>query len=161
MGEKVLDEVKDHLEMTPIGHIRRRKDEIDLEIFKPYIPALKQLGHFSHVMVFWWADRHDNEKDKSMMQTRPPYASKKLTGVFSCRAEYRPNPIAITTCKIINVDEENGIVKIKNIDAFDGTQIVDLKPYFPVCDRVKEAHIPDWLIGWPEWMPEDGIGLEE
>ena len=37
----------------------------------------------------------------------------------------------------------------------------DLKAYFPVCDRVKESHIPEWLSDWPEWMPETGIGLEE
>ena len=43
----------------------------------------------------------------------------------------------------------------------DGTRIVDLKAYFPVCDRVQEAKIPQWLAGWPEWMPENGIGLEE
>ena len=48
-----------------------------------------------------------------------------------------------------------------DIDAYDGTPIVDLKAYFPVCERVKEAHIPEWLADWPEWMPEEGLGLYE
>jgi tRNA (Thr-GGU) A37 N-methylase len=66
----------------------------------------------------------------------------------------------MTTCKLLGVDEGNGMVQIADIDAYDGTRIVDLKAYFPVCDRVKEAHIPTWLSDWPEWMPDGGIGLE-
>ena len=85
----------------------------------------------------------------------------KLTGIFACRSEYRPNPIAITTCEILDVNKAKGIVNIKNIDAYDGTEIIDLKAYFPVCDRVKNAKIPDWLSFWPEWMPDEGIGLWE
>jgi len=143
-----------------IGYVRRVEREFHLEILESFRPALKQLDHFSHVMVFWWANQHDNEENRSTMQTRPPYAEEVVTGVFACRAEYRPNPIAVTTCKILALDEEKGIVQVANIDAYDGTPIVDLKAYFPVCDRVKEANIPEWLSYWPEWMPEEGLGLE-
>jgi tRNA-Thr(GGU) m(6)t(6)A37 methyltransferase TsaA len=145
--------------IQPIGTVRRSEEGLILEILEPYRPALMQLGNFSHVMVFWWADRHDNEASRGILQTEPPYASGKVTGVFATRAEYRPNPIAMTTCKLLAVDEENGILQVANIDAYDGTPIVDLKAYFPVCDRVKEANIPDWLSDWPEWMPEEGLGL--
>lgn len=148
-------------QIFPIGYVRREGGSTYLDILEPFVPALKQLEHFSHVQVFWWADRHDNEKSRSIMQTEPPYAQGKLTGVFATRAEYRPNPIAMTTCKILEVDEEQGTVRIANIDAYDDTRIIDLKAYFPVCDRVREAHIPEWLEAWPEWMPEEGLGLEE
>lgn len=152
---------KEVYQIYPIGYIRRSENSIHLDILEPFRQGLKQLNHFSHVMVFWWANRCDNEKYRSKMQTKPPYAKEKLTGVFACRAEYRPNPIAITTCKILEVDEKNGIVRIADIDAYDDTRIVDLKAYFPVCDRVKKTRIPEWLSGWPEWMPEQGIGLED
>ncbi|MCK4594056.1 tRNA (N6-threonylcarbamoyladenosine(37)-N6)-methyltransferase TrmO [bacterium] len=144
--------------MFPIGHIRRTEDGVHLEILDPYRPAMMLLDKFSHLIVVWWADEHDNEKSRSVTQTKPPYAEDKLTGVFATRAEYRPNPVAITTCKILEVDEESGIIRVPNLDAYDGTPIVDLKAYFPVCDRVKEAHIPDWLSDWPEWMPDEGWG---
>jgi tRNA-Thr(GGU) m(6)t(6)A37 methyltransferase TsaA len=150
---------KEAFHIRPIGYVRRSEDDICLEVLEPYRPALKQLGHFSHVMVFWWADRHDNDTSRNVMQTEPPYAQSRVTGVFATRAEYRPNPIAMTTCKMLDVDEENGIVRIGDIDAFDGTPMVDLKAYFPVCDRVKDARIPEWLADWPEWMPEEGFGL--
>ena len=146
--------------MYPIGYIKRGPKNMNLEILEPFRTGLKQLDHFSHVMVFWWADKHDNEKSRSIMQTNPPYAADKVTGVFACRSEYRPNPVAMTTCRILGVDEKKGIVQVADIDAYDGTPIVDLKGYFPVCERVKDAAIPEWLSEWPEWMPEDGIGLE-
>jgi tRNA-Thr(GGU) m(6)t(6)A37 methyltransferase TsaA len=148
-------------EMVPIGRVRRDDDAVVLAIDAPFRPALKQLGHFSHVMVFWWADQFDRDEYRQMLQTDPPYAQGHLTGVFATRAPYRPNPVAMTTCPIVDVDEEAGLVRVSNLDAFDGTRIVDLKAYFPVCDRVETAHIPDWLEGWPEWMPEAGIDLED
>ena len=151
--------MNDSYRIFPIGYVRRRENLIFLEVMEPYRPAMKQLDQFTHVMIFWWADKHDNEKSRSIMQTEPPYAKGKITGVFATRAEYRPNPIAMTTCKILKVDEINGIIEVTDIDAYDGTPIVDLKAYFPVCDRVKEARIPKWLSDWPEWMPEQGIGL--
>lgn len=150
---------KKEFRIFPIGTIQRSDDEIVLKILEPYRPALRQLEHFSHVMVFWWADRNDNEKSRGILQTEPPYAAGKITGVFATRAEYRPNPIAMTTCKLLSVDEKEGSVKVADIDAFDGTPILDLMAYFPVCDRVKSARIPDWLSDWPEWMPEEGLGL--
>ncbi|HEY71049.1 MAG TPA: tRNA (N6-threonylcarbamoyladenosine(37)-N6)-methyltransferase TrmO [Anaerolineae bacterium] len=145
--------------MVPIGTIHRLDQGVRLEILEPYRPAMQQLEHFSHVMVLWWADRHDNEQSRSILQTEPPYAQGRVTGVFATRAEYRPNPIAMTTCKIRNVDQEQGYVDIAEIDALDGTPIVDLKAYFPVCDRVRDASIPEWLSDWPDWMPDEGLGL--
>ena len=159
MSEKIGE--KGTLEVIPIGTIRREEDEVRLEIAEPYRSALKQLDHFSHVMVFWWANLFDNDEAREMLRTTPPYAPEHECGVFATRSPYRPNPIMMTTCTLLGVDDEEGIVKIAEIDAFDGTAVVDLKAYFPVCDRVKEASIPAWLSDWPDWMPEEGIGLED
>jgi tRNA-Thr(GGU) m(6)t(6)A37 methyltransferase TsaA len=148
-------------QVHPIGVVCRTDDGIYLEIGKSFRPGLGQLDRFSHVMVLWWADQFDNPEWRQNLQCRPPYAEEHVTGVFATRAPYRPNPVALTTCKLLAVDQERGLVQVADIDAFDGTPIVDLKAYFPVCDRVAEAHIPEWLSDWPEWMPEEGTGLEE
>jgi tRNA-Thr(GGU) m(6)t(6)A37 methyltransferase TsaA len=140
-------------QVTPIGRIRRLEDGVRLEILEPYRAALLRLDHFSHVMVCWWADKHDTEQSRSIMQTEPPYAEGKVTGVFATRAEYRPDPVAMTTCKVLTVDEQKGVVEVAKVDAFDGTPIIDLKAYFPVCDRVNDARIPAWLSDRPDWMP--------
>ncbi len=150
------------MQIEPIGHVRRTgAGEVFVEILATYRAGLKQLDRFSHVIVLWWADRSDNPTMRGTLQCNPPYATEHTTGVFACRAEYRPNPIAVTTCEIVAVDEAHGIVRLRNIDALDGSPVLDLKAYFPVVDRVQDAHIPGYLTGWPEWLPESGIGLEE
>jgi len=159
MSKKKTEMEKKTYAVSPIGIVKRGPKGNILEIFEHFRPALAQLDSFSHVLVIWWADRHDNEKSRGTLQCRPPYANDTVTGVFACRAEYRPNPIAITVCRIEGVDEGRGTVVIREIDALDGTPILDLKAYFPVCDRVREAHIPKWLRDWPQWMPDEGIGL--
>ena len=146
---------------VPIGRISRQGDEVKIIIEERFRPALKQLEHFNHVMVFWWANHFDTDEAREMLRTIPPYAPDHESGVFATRSPYRPNPIMMTTCEMLEVDDVGGMVKIAEIDAFDGTAVVDLKAYFPVCDRVKEPTIPAWLSDWPEWMPEGGIGLEE
>mgnify|MGYP000420446467 CR=1 FL=1 len=71
--------------------------------------------------MLWWADQSDTEQSRSLLQTRPFYAEEHLTGVFACRAEYRPNPIAVSVCKVLGVDHETGVVRLNDIDAYDGS----------------------------------------
>ncbi|HDQ72766.1 MAG TPA: tRNA (N6-threonylcarbamoyladenosine(37)-N6)-methyltransferase TrmO [Chloroflexi bacterium] len=155
-----MEKTQDVYHIRPIGTVRRNGDDVCLEIDEPFRPAMRELGGFSHVMVFWWADRFADEEHRTTLQMNPPYAEDHLTGVFASRSPVRPNPLGMTTCKVVDVDEAEGVIRVADIDAFDGTPVVDLKAYFPVCDRVQTAHIPKWLVGWPEWMPEDGIGLQ-
>jgi len=149
------------MELRPIGTIERRGDEVWLQVDEPYRPALAEVHRFSHINVLWWASGHDNESSRSIMQTELPYAPGVQAGVFACRAEYRPNPIALTTCRILEVDEAEGIVTVTNIDAYDGSPILDLKAYFPVLDRVENARLPKWLGFFPRSMPAEGIGIME
>jgi tRNA-Thr(GGU) m(6)t(6)A37 methyltransferase TsaA len=126
-----------------------------LEIIDKYILGLKELNNFSHLMVLWWANKVEKSESQEMLQIYPPYALNKLTGVFATRAEYRPNPIMVTTCKIEDIDEKEGIIHVSSLDAYDGTPIIDLKAYFPSYDRVKDPEIPKWLsFLWPEWTHE-------
>lgn len=153
---KNLFEGQPSYRVYPVGYVQGSEEEgFRVEVLEPFRAGLKQLKHFSHVMVFWWADQHDNDVDRSVLQAEPSYAESKMTGVFACRSEYRPNPIALTTCKIIDVDEAGGAVYVLWIDAYPGTPVIDLKAYFPVSDRPKNVQIPEWLSGWPEWMPDD------
>ena len=142
-------------QIKPIGEVKHGENIYNLIISPEYRPALKQLDKFSYAVVLWWADKHDNEGDRNHLVTELPYAPGVEAGVFACRAEYRPNPIGITNCFLIDVDIENGIVQVPWIDAFDGTPLIDLKPYIPVCDRIRDVTVADWFADWPEFM-EDG-----
>lgn len=145
--------------MAPIGRIRRGDDQVVLEIDEAFRSALEDLDQFSHVMVFWWADAFDNAADRARLHIRPPYAPDRSIGVFATRSPFRPNPIAMTTCPVLAVDVAAGRVTVADIDAYDGTRIVDLKAYLPVCDRVQDARQAPWLEGWPMWLPEGGTRL--
>jgi tRNA-Thr(GGU) m(6)t(6)A37 methyltransferase TsaA len=154
----VQDETRT-FQIHPIGAVRRQDGRVTIAIDDAYRPALQGLQTFSHVIVTWWAERFDSDEYRQVLVTPLPYAEGRESGVFANRAPVRPNLIMSTVCKIVDVDAETGAVTVGDIDAFDGTPVVDLKAYFPVMDRVGEAHISDYLQGWPEWVPDEGIGL--
>jgi tRNA-Thr(GGU) m(6)t(6)A37 methyltransferase TsaA len=143
-------------QLKPIGaiHVNEKEGSYLLKIDKPYRPALKQMDQFSHVMVFWWADKMDTEGHRNIMTTELPYAPGIEAGVFACRAEYRPNPIAVTTMLVLDVNIDSGIVTLPWIDAYDGTPILDLKPYLPISDRIRDYKVASWAEEWPEWMED-------
>jgi tRNA (Thr-GGU) A37 N-methylase len=148
---------KSSFEITSIGRIKVIEDQglFRLHIDEPFRAALLGLGSCTHAIVIWWADKHDNEEDRSSSLVMDlPYAPGIKSGVFANRSQTRPNPIAITTSYLVNVDEENGIVDLAFIDAFDGTPLLDIKPYLPMSDRAMDAEYPEWLEGFPDSMEE-------
>ncbi len=148
-------------EIFPVGSVRRESGRTFLDILPEFAPALKELAGFSHVQVFWWFDKFADEASRQTTQfDQMPFEAPPL-GVFACRAPMRPNPIGLTTARILAVDQDEGRIEIADIDAFDGTPVLDLKAYMPSCDRVKTVRVPDWAAGWPQWLPEEGLGLEE
>jgi len=51
---------------------------------------------------------------------------------------------------------DNGIVGLYYVDAFDGTQVIDLKPYTPSIDRIENPGTPKWCSHWPKSYDESG-----
>ena len=148
-------------EIFPVGHVRRNDERTYLKVLAPYVPALKELERFSHVQVFWWFSEFDDEMYRTITQSdHAPYDAPTL-GVFACRGPTRPNPIALTTVKMLGIDHAEGVVEVVNIEAFDGTPVLDLKPYIPVSDRVKDVRVAEWAADWPQWLPEEGLGPED
>ncbi|MCD6338070.1 MAG: tRNA (N6-threonylcarbamoyladenosine(37)-N6)-methyltransferase TrmO [Verrucomicrobia bacterium] len=129
--------------LKPIGFVQKEKGRTTLVLNKEFEPALRGLEGFSHVWVFWWFDRNDTPKKRSILQVHPQGNRKNpLTGVFACRSPVRPNPIALTLCQVLSVG--GNVVEIDKIDAFANTPILDLKPYIPGYDSAK-ASVPNWL----------------
>lgn len=143
--------------LTRIGTVEadEARGVFRLRIDEEYRPALRGLGSFTHAMVFWWADRTD-AGDEGALVVDLPYAPGVRAGVFACRSQARPNPICVTTTFVLDVDETTGVVTLAWIDAFDGTPILDVKPYMPMADRVMSAEYPEWLQGFPASMEEAG-----
>jgi tRNA-Thr(GGU) m(6)t(6)A37 methyltransferase TsaA len=143
--------------ISQIGQIQvdESQGSYQLQIDEPYRPALEGLSSCTHCIVIWWADKHDNAEDrKNSLVVDLPYAEGLRSGVFANRSQARPNPIAITTAFLFNVDETTGVIDLAYIDAYDGTPLLDIKPYLPMSDRVMSAEYPEWLKGFPESMED-------
>lgn len=132
--------------IEPIGCVRTNDASAWIELDKRFEGALMGIEDFSHVWVFWWFDRNDTPAKRGILQVHPRGEKRNpLTGVFATRSPARPNLIALSLCKVQSI--ERNILRIEKIDAFDGTPVVDLKPYLPDLDRVEDVKLPDWAIG--------------
>jgi tRNA-Thr(GGU) m(6)t(6)A37 methyltransferase TsaA len=150
-------------QLRSIGTVHASDEEQHyyLQIDGPFRPGLKEMDQFSHVIILWWADKMDTEELRNITTTELPYAPGVEAGVFACRSEYRPNPIGITTMMVMDVDVDSGMVVLPWIDAFDGTPVLDIKPYIPISDRIREYKVASWLSDWPEWMEDAGSFFAE
>jgi len=133
----------DQFIVKPIGSVQKSNGSTKLVLNKNVAPALQGLEGFSHVWVFWWFDQNDTPENRSILQVHPQgNRENPLTGVFACRSPSRPNPVALTLCRILSVKENT--IEIEKIDAFANTPIIDLKPYIPSGDSA-DSSFPDWL----------------
>jgi tRNA (Thr-GGU) A37 N-methylase len=79
-----------------------------------------------------------------------------MLGTFATRSPMRPNPIALDTLEITYVDHENAVIGLIYIEAFDGSPVLDIKPYTPSLDRVEHPNVPDWCSHWPKCYEQSG-----
>ncbi len=95
-----------------------------------YAPALADIASGSDVIVLTWLDRAD--RDVLAVHPRGD-VSRPRTGVFATRSSDRPNPIGLHRVTVLDVDGVR--LRVRDLEAIDGTPIVDVKP---VLGSVKE-----------------------
>ncbi len=140
-----------------IGKISVRKEGMFIELDPEYIPALQELAGFSHLNIIWWFSEFDSEEARSVLEVPKPYKNAPdIMGTFATRSPVRPNPIALTTVQIIHINYEKGSIQIPYIDAYDGSPLLDIKPYTPSLDRVENPGVPGWCSHWPKSIEESG-----
>jgi len=140
--------LKDNYEIRPIGVVRKEEESTWLELYEEYEPALLNLELFSHIITLWWITGRDTEEDRNNLQTTPriKLGDRKqgpLCGVFCTRSPARPNPIGLTTVKILKIEGRK--IFIDRTDAFDNTPIIDIKPYLPRSDYILNVTLPDFF----------------
>jgi tRNA-Thr(GGU) m(6)t(6)A37 methyltransferase TsaA len=113
------------------------KENGEVEVFEEYAEGLKDIEGFSHVIIVYWF-----HKAKPFHLVAKPFLDNEKHGIFAIRHSDRPNPIGISTVKLI--ERKQNTLKVANIDILDGTPVLDIKPYVPAFDEAKGAKT-GWL----------------
>ena len=139
----------------PIGFVRTADGGFCLELNQPFAAALQGLEGFSHLQVLWWCHYLDQSDLRQTVTCEQPYKSSPAQmGIFATRSPVRPNPIGLSITGITRLDTDRGIIHIDYIDADTDSPLLDIKPYHPCSDRLKEVTVPDWCRHWPQWYED-------
>ena len=138
--------------LEPVGFVKteavgkevRNKNVVSKIVFREELTeALEGVEEFSHLFVLFWLHEMSNE-DRWVMKVRPRgRRDMPLLGIFATRTPHRPNPIGLTRVKLLKV--EGNVVTVQGLDAFDGTPVLDIKP-FDSWDTTEDFKVPDWWM---------------
>jgi tRNA-Thr(GGU) m(6)t(6)A37 methyltransferase TsaA len=100
-----------------------------VEVDPPFRQGLTGLQAGQPVILLYWtgAARRD-------MIVLNPAHREGPTGVFALRAPSRPNPIAVAVVRVLSLEAAAGMLAVDALDAFDGTALLDIKPWLPSVD---------------------------
>lgn len=119
--------------------------------------ALRGIEDYSHLWLLW---QFSVVQRKGWSPTvRPPrLGGNRRMGVFATRSPFRPNPIGLSSVKLLGVEEtpKYGLsLRVAGADLMDGTPILDIKPYLAYTD----AH-PDAMGGFADEFVDYGLTVE-
>ena len=139
--------------------------------------ALRGIEGYSHLWLVWVFSEAIRE-NWSPTVLPPRLGGKTRMGVFATRSPFRPNPIGLSSVKLLGVElhtKDGPVIHVAGADLMDGTPILDIKPYLPYTDShpdavggfadpVRDYHLevvfPDeWLAQVPQRLREPVLGL--
>ena len=135
--------------------------------------AIRGIEEFSHLWLLWGFHEalpksqitNDKSQISNKLTVRPPrLGGNTRVGVFATRSPYRPNPLGLTSVRLVAVEHtaEGAVLVVEGADMMDGTPIYDIKPYLGYCDSHPDARdgfvdtTPRRLLTvcWPEQLPK-------
>lgn len=107
--------------------------------------AFEGIEDFSHLEIIFYMNRVKDEK--AIVQYRHPRNNTQLPklGTYAQRNKNRPNKLGLTTVELLK--REGNKLIVKNLDAIDGTPILDIKP-------IMQEFLPQGAIRQAEWTKE-------
>lgn len=103
--------------------------------------ALRGIEGYSHLWLIWQFS--EATRDSWSPTVRPPRLGGNCRmGVFATRSPYRPNPIGLSSVRLLEVKETKGegvVLIVSGADLLDGTPIYDVKPYLSFTDSHPDA----------------------
>ena len=119
--------------------------------------AFSGIEGYSHLWLIWKFS--EAERETWSPTVRPPrLGGNKRMGVFATRSPYRPNPIGLSSVKLINIEyteAEGPVLTVAGADILDGTPIYDIKPYLAYTD----SH-PDATCGFADGVRDYKISVD-
>lgn len=113
-----------------------------IEIDPRWTAALEGLEEFSHISVLCYL--HLMQGKTPVLQIHPQgNADMPKVGFFATRTPLRPNPISLTVVRLIK--REDSVLHVQNLDMYDGTPVLDVKPYLTRGDDQPQATGPEWI----------------
>jgi tRNA-Thr(GGU) m(6)t(6)A37 methyltransferase TsaA len=125
------DEIRDKTHLSQIF--------LDCEL----TPALEGITGFSHMFVLFWLHQITLKQRETIKVHPRGRKDMPLLGVLATRTNLRPNPIGLTLCELVKV--ESNVLTVRGLDAYDGTPVLDVKPY-DTWDCAQNARMPDWWL---------------
>ena len=143
----------DEINLRPIGTvsspITERTDQdwgsvtSTIVLAPEFAGALLGLEGFSHAIVVTYLHQARYEREKHLQRRPRNLVTMPEVGILSQRAKNRPNPVGVTAVEIMDVGGD--FLRVRGLDAIDGTPVLDIKPYYPHFDRVEDPRVPEWV----------------
>jgi len=117
----------------------RFKDDVEawVELDGDYVKGLKDLDKFSHAILLYYLHKSNRESIEGK-----PFLEDDVHGIFAIRSPHRPNHIGLSIVKIKRIQENK--LYFTGVDMFDGTPLLDIKPYVKYFDR-RDNVVSGWL----------------
>jgi tRNA-Thr(GGU) m(6)t(6)A37 methyltransferase TsaA len=130
---------------TPYGEAKempvqgRFKADVEgwIELEQRYVPGLKDLDGFSHLILIYYFHRSDTEELQGQ-----PYLEDEIHGIFAIRSPHRPNHLGLSIVRLQRI--EGSRIYFTDVDMLDGTPLLDIKPYVEHFDRREDVR-SGWL----------------
>ena len=103
--------------------------------------ALRGIEGYSHLWLIWGFSMVERQGWRPTVKP-PRLGGNTRMGVFATRSPYRPNPIGLSSVKLVSVENRPGlgrVLTVEGADLMDGTPIYDIKPYLSFTDSHPEA----------------------
>ena len=120
------------------------KDTVSRLVIDPrYEPLLEGVEAFSHVIVLYWPHLLP-EKERQVQKVHPMgWSDLPEQGVFATRSPARPNPVLISTVKLLGRDKN--ILHVQGLEALNGSPLIDIKPFVGLDLTDEAPRFPDWI----------------
>ena len=124
------------IRFKPIGYVHNPHQEVPrhwsvsdlegaLDILPEYEEGLVDIGVGQRIVVIFHFDRSESFRSEHLRQKKRH--RDEIRGVFSICSPIRPNPIGFSVLTVLSV--AGGRVRVRGLDMFDGTPILDIKPH--------------------------------